>query len=100
VLGTNVAAERLSTSEVVLAYCLAHVERAFRHFKLSELEVRPIFHYRDSRVRAHLLLCMLAVRSKQPRRLNGHVCGRRIASNLRASAIEQRILTRSTLPLA
>ena len=39
---------------------LAHVERAFRHFKLSDLEVRPIYHYRERRVRAHLLLCMLA----------------------------------------
>jgi hypothetical protein len=36
------------------------VEQAFRHFKLSDLEVRPIYHYREARVRAHLLLCMLA----------------------------------------
>ncbi|MFI5268375.1 MAG: IS1634 family transposase [Chloroflexota bacterium] len=61
VLRTNVASERLDTAGVVLAYkSLAHVERAFRHFKLSDLEVRPIYHYRERRVRAHLLLCMLA----------------------------------------
>jgi transposase len=60
-LRTNVAAERLDTAGVVLAYkSLAHVERAFRHFKLSELELRPIYHRRERRVRAHLLLCMLA----------------------------------------
>lgn len=61
VLRTNVPAERLDSSRVVLAYkSLAHVERAFRHFKLGDLEVRPIYHYREARVRAHLLLCMLA----------------------------------------
>jgi transposase len=61
VLRTNVPAEQLDTPGVVLAYkSLAHVERAFRHFKLSDLEVRPIYHYTEGRVRAHLLLCMLA----------------------------------------
>jgi hypothetical protein len=61
VLRTNVSPERLDTAGVVLAYkSLAHVERAFRHFKLSELELRPIYHRRERRVRAHLLLCMLA----------------------------------------
>ncbi|MFI5270260.1 MAG: IS1634 family transposase, partial [Chloroflexota bacterium] len=61
VLRTNVATERLNTAGVVLAYkSLAQVERAFRHFKLSDLEVRPIYHYAERRVRAHLLLCMLA----------------------------------------
>lgn len=61
VLQTNVAAERLPTTEVVLAYKrLTQLERAFRHFKLSDLEVRPVYHYREQRVRAHLLICMLA----------------------------------------
>jgi len=61
VLRTNVQEEQLDTAGVVLAYkSLAHVERAFRHFKLSNLEVRPIYHYTEPRVRAHLLLCMLA----------------------------------------
>jgi transposase len=61
VLRTNVPKARLDTPGVVLTYkSLAHVERAFRHFKLSDLEVRPIYHYTEGRVRAHLLLCMLA----------------------------------------
>lgn len=61
VLRTNVLQEQMDTAGVVLAYkSLAHVEQAFRHFKLSDLEVRPIYHYTEPRVRAHLLLCMLA----------------------------------------
>jgi transposase len=61
VLRTNVPTAQLDTPGVVLAYkSLAHVERAFRHFKLSDLEVRPIYHYTEGRVRAHLVLCMLA----------------------------------------
>ena len=44
VLRTNVDEEQLDTAGVVLAYkSLAHVEQAFRHFKLSDLEVRPIY---------------------------------------------------------
>jgi|TARA_B100001971_G_C18225660_1_gene560222 hypothetical protein len=61
VLRTDVPQERLDTTGVVLAYkSLAHVEKAFRHLKLSDLQVRPIYHYTEPRVRAHLLLCMLA----------------------------------------
>ncbi len=61
VLRTNVPQKRLDTAGVVLTYkSLAHVEQAFRHFKLSDLQVRPIYHYTEPRVRAHLLLCMLA----------------------------------------
>src|SRR5487761_141335 len=51
----------LSTAEVVLAYkSLEQVEDAFHHFKLTDLEVRPVYHYLEERVRAHVLLCMLA----------------------------------------
>ena len=61
VLRTNVPQERLDTAGVVLSYkSLSHVEQAFRHFKLSDLEVRPIYHYTEPRVRTHLLVCMLA----------------------------------------
>jgi hypothetical protein len=61
VVQTNVARERLGTAEVVLAYkSLNQVERAFRHLKLSDLEIRPVYHYRADSVRAHVLLCMLA----------------------------------------
>ena len=60
VVRTSVGPERLDAAGVVLAYKgLSHAERAFRAFKL-DLAVRPIFHYRERRVRAHLLLCLLA----------------------------------------
>jgi hypothetical protein len=38
---------------------LQHAERAFRHIK-SYLKLRPIYHYKRRRVRAHVLLCFLA----------------------------------------
>ena len=39
---------------------LTRVERAFRNLKLSDLQVRPIFHRLEHRVRAHVFICMLA----------------------------------------
>jgi hypothetical protein len=39
---------------------LAGVERAFRSMKTVDLELRPVFHWTAPRVRAHVLLCMLA----------------------------------------
>jgi hypothetical protein len=39
---------------------LAQVERAFRCMKTVDLELRPVFHWTTPRVRAHVLLCMLA----------------------------------------
>ena len=61
VLRTNVPDTELSTGEVVRSYKnLEQVERAFRTFKGPELEIRPIHHHLDDRVRAHVLLCMLA----------------------------------------
>jgi Transposase DDE domain len=61
VLRTNVSSERLSDAQTVLAYkSLAQVERAFRSMKTVDLHVRPIYHFSESRVRAHVFLCMLA----------------------------------------
>lgn len=61
VIRTSVAADRLADPDVVRTYKrLAQVERVFRGFKSSEIEVRPIHHRADDRVRAHILLCMLA----------------------------------------
>jgi len=39
---------------------LACVERAFRNLKTVSLEIRPIYHHLDNRIRAHVFLCMLA----------------------------------------
>ena len=61
VLRTSVEAERLPTAEVVRSYKgLEQVERAFGTLKGPELEIRPIHHRLEDRVRAHVLLCMLA----------------------------------------
>ncbi len=61
VLRTSVPAQTLQTAEVVRAYKgLEEVERAFGTFKGPELEIRPIHHRLEDRVRAHVLLCMLA----------------------------------------
>lgn len=61
VIRTSVPAAGLSSDEAVLAYKrLAQVERAFRSLKSVDLKVRPIHHRLEQRVRAHLLLCMLA----------------------------------------
>jgi transposase len=40
--------------------CFADVEKNFRTIKATLLEVRPIHHHLEKRVRAHLLICMLA----------------------------------------
>ena len=61
VLRTSTQAQRLPTAEVVRSYKgLEQVERAFATLKGPELEIRPIHHHLDHRVRAHVLLCMLA----------------------------------------
>jgi len=61
VLRTSVPAGELPTADVVRAYKgLEQVERAFGTFKGPELEIRPIHHRLEDRVRAHVLLCMLA----------------------------------------
>jgi transposase len=60
VLRTSVEKKHYSASEVVRAYkSLSRVERAFRSLK-SLLKIRPIHHHLEPRVRAHVLLCMLA----------------------------------------
>lgn len=61
VIRTNVPAAALSGAQAVSAYKgLSVVERAFRSIKTVDLQVRPIFHWNADRVRAHVLLCMLA----------------------------------------
>jgi hypothetical protein len=61
VVRTSVPAERLEAGAVVETYKrLSMVERDFRMLKGDELAVRPIFHWRADRVRAHLFLCLLA----------------------------------------
>jgi len=61
VIRTSVPAPRLPTDDVVRSYkMLSQVERAFRSLKTIDLEVRPIRHWVEDRVKAHIFLCMLA----------------------------------------
>ncbi len=61
VLRTNLPAAQADAAATVRAYkSLAQVEQAFRSLKGTELELRPVFHRTAPRVRAHVLLCMLA----------------------------------------
>jgi hypothetical protein len=61
VLRTNVSADQLDTPGVVTAYKqLSYVERDFRHIKADDLALRPIHHRLEDRVKAHVLICMLA----------------------------------------
>jgi transposase len=60
VLRTSVPDDQLERAEVVRSYKqLKEVERAFRSFK-GPLELRPIHHRLEDRVRSHVFLCMLA----------------------------------------
>jgi hypothetical protein len=61
VVRTSVSAQRLATDDVVRSYkMLSQVEQAFRSLKTIDLEVRPIRHRLEDRVKAHIFLCMLA----------------------------------------
>jgi hypothetical protein len=61
IVRTSVPAQVLSDCQTVSAYkSLSQVERAFRAIKTTSLEIRPIYHWREQRVRGHVLLCMLA----------------------------------------
>ena len=61
VLRTPVPAHELDAAAVVTAYKnLKYVERDFRHIKSDDLDLRPVFHRLEERVKAHVLICMLA----------------------------------------
>jgi len=61
VLRTPIPAAELDGPAVVAAYKnLKYVERDFRHIKSDDLDLRPVFHRLEDRVRAHVLICMLA----------------------------------------
>jgi len=61
VLRTPIPASELDGPAVVAAYKnLKYVERDFRHIKSDDLDLRPVFHRLEERVRAHVLICMLA----------------------------------------
>jgi len=61
VIRTSVPKKHMDSAEAVRSYkALAEVERAFRSMKTIDLHIRPIHHWLEPRVRAHIFLCMLA----------------------------------------
>jgi transposase len=61
VICADVKPETMDAEELVASYKkLRFVETAFRNLKTVQLEMRPVFHKTDERIRAHVFLCMLA----------------------------------------
>jgi transposase len=61
VIRTTMAPEQMDAAKVVATYkSLARVERDFRSIKSIDLDLRPIHHWTETRVRAHMFICMLA----------------------------------------
>ena len=61
VIRTTVGPEQMDAAKVVGTYkSLARVERDFRSIKSIDLDLRPIHHWTETRVRAHVFICMLA----------------------------------------
>jgi hypothetical protein len=61
VLRTTIRSNDLDAPSVVDAYkALSHVERDFRHLKVDDIDLRPIHHRLEARVRSHVFICMLA----------------------------------------
>jgi transposase len=61
IVNTDASVERFATDEVVANYKeLGNVERAFRSMKQVHLEMRPVYHKIDRRIKAHLFLCTLS----------------------------------------
>jgi hypothetical protein len=61
VLRTPVPEDQLDAPGVITAYKnLSRVERDFRSIKADDLDLRPVFHRLEERVKAHVLICMLA----------------------------------------
>ncbi len=57
---TDVDESEMAEETVLSMYkSLSQVEQAFRNLKHASIEVRPIYHHRDDRIRSHLFLCML-----------------------------------------
>jgi transposase len=61
VISATVPQDQLNQNEVVKTYkSLSLVEQAFRNLKTVSLEIRPVYHKKDERIRSHVFLCVLA----------------------------------------
>lgn len=61
IVSATVPKEQMNQDEVVRTYkSLSLVEQAFRNLKTVSLEIRPVYHRKDDRIRSHVFLCVLA----------------------------------------
>ena len=61
IIFTDVPQKDMTAVEAVTNYKnLLHVEQAFRNMKTVRLEIRPVYHKTDDRIRCHVFICMLA----------------------------------------
>jgi transposase len=61
VIYTDVSPEDITAVEAVQSYkSLIQVEQAFSNLKTVRLEIRPIYHRTDERIKSHVFICMLA----------------------------------------
>jgi transposase len=61
IIYTDVSSEDMTAAEVVESYKkLMQVEQAFRSMKTVRLEIRPVYHKKDDRIKCHVFICMLA----------------------------------------
>ena len=61
IIRTDVPKDQMKEKEVVMTYkSLSLVEQAFRNLKTVSLEMRPMYHKTDERIRSHVFICMLA----------------------------------------
>jgi transposase len=61
IIYSDVALKDMTAVEIVESYKgLMHVEQAFRSMKTVRLEIRPLFHKTDNRIKCHVFICMLA----------------------------------------
>lgn len=61
IVSATVPKEQMNQDEVVRTYkSLSVVEQAFRNLKTVSLEIRPVYHKKDDRIRSHVFLCVLA----------------------------------------
>lgn len=61
IISSDVPVAQLAKQQVVASYkSLSLVEGAFRNLKTVALEMRPVFHHKDDRIRSHVFVCLLA----------------------------------------
>ncbi|MEJ2151073.1 MAG: hypothetical protein P8Z40_16600 [Chloroflexota bacterium] len=61
IIRSDVDKDQMNTLEAAKAYkSMTFLERAFRNLKTVQLEIRPVYHKNDERIRSHVFLCMLA----------------------------------------